>query len=66
MDAMLSCYRILDLTNEKGFLCGRALGDLGAEIIKIERPGGDPSRNTGPFYNDTEEVRLPKFMPLLS
>jgi benzylsuccinate CoA-transferase BbsE subunit len=49
---MLSCYRILDLTNEKGFLCGRALGDLGAEVIKIEKPGGDPSRNIGPFYHD--------------
>jgi benzylsuccinate CoA-transferase BbsE subunit len=52
MDAMLSCYRILDLTNEKGFLCGRALGDLGANVIKIEKPGGDIARNTGPFYHD--------------
>jgi len=49
---MLSCYRVLDLTNEKGFLCGKALGDLGADVIKIEKPGGDPSRNIGPFYHD--------------
>ncbi len=49
---MLSCYRVLDLTNEKGFLCGKALGDLGAEVIKIEKPGGDPSRNIAPFYHD--------------
>jgi len=49
---MLSCYRVLDLTDEKGFLCGKALGDLGAEVIKIERPGGDPSRRIGPFYHD--------------
>ncbi|MEE8419369.1 MAG: CoA transferase [Dehalococcoidales bacterium] len=49
---MLSCYRVLDLTNEKGFLCGRALGDLGADVIKIEPPGGEPSRNIGPFYHD--------------
>jgi benzylsuccinate CoA-transferase BbsE subunit len=49
---VLSCYRVLDLTNEKGFLCGRALGDLGADVIKIEKPGGDPSRNIGPFYHD--------------
>jgi crotonobetainyl-CoA:carnitine CoA-transferase CaiB-like acyl-CoA transferase len=49
---VLSCYRVLDLTNEKGFLCGRALSDLGADVIKIEKPGGDPSRNIGPFYHD--------------
>ena len=49
---MLSCYRILDLTDEKGFLCGKVLGDLGADVIKIEKPGGDASRNRGPFYHD--------------
>ena len=37
---MLSCYRILDLTTEKAFMCGRALSDWGAEVIKIEPPGG--------------------------
>jgi len=49
---MLSCYRVLDLTDEKGFFCGKALGDLGADVIKIERPGGDPARSIGPFYHD--------------
>lgn len=49
---MLSCYRVLDLTNEKGFMCGKALGDLGADVIKIEKPGGDPARRIGPFYHD--------------
>ena len=39
---MLSCYRILDLTDDKAFICGRALSDFGAEVIKIEKPGGDP------------------------
>lgn len=50
---MLSCYRILDLTDEKAFLCGRALSDFGAEVIKVEKPGGDPSRLKGPFYHDS-------------
>jgi len=45
--------RVLDLTDEKGLLCGRILADLGADVIKIERPGGDCSRNIGPFYHDT-------------
>ncbi len=49
---MLSCYRILDLTTEEGFICGRALSDFGAEVIKIEKPAGDPARLIGPFYHD--------------
>ncbi|MCX7912355.1 MAG: CoA transferase, partial [Dehalococcoidales bacterium] len=49
---MLSGYRILDLTTDKGHMCGRALADFGAEVIKIEPPGGDPSRYRGLFPND--------------
>lgn len=47
---MLSPYRVLDLTGELGFLTGKLLGDLGADVIKVEPPGGDPARLTGPFY----------------
>ncbi len=52
---MLSPYRVLDLTNELGFLCGKILGDLGADVIKIEPPGGDPSRKIGPYYRDVPD-----------
>ncbi len=48
----LSPYRVLDLADEKGLLCAKILGDLGADVIKIEPPGGCPSRNRGPFYKD--------------
>jgi benzylsuccinate CoA-transferase BbsE subunit len=51
-EGMLSPYRVLDLTNEHGFICGKLLSDLGADVIKIEKPGGDPARNIGPFYHD--------------
>jgi len=51
-EGMLSPYRVLDLTDEKGLLCGKILGDLGADVIKVERLGGDPTRNIGPFYHD--------------
>ena len=50
--SLLGGYRVLDLTDEKGLLCGKLLGDLGADVIKIERVGGDPARSIGPFYQD--------------
>ncbi len=49
---MLEGYRALDLTDEKGFLCGKILAELGVDVIKVERPGGDPSRKIGPFWHD--------------
>ncbi len=51
MELLEGC-RVLDLSDEKGFLCGRILGDFGADVIKIEPPGGDPSRMNGPFYGE--------------
>ena len=60
---MLSRCRALDLTDEKGFLCGKILADLGVDVIKVERPGGDPSRRIGPFWKDIPdpEKSLPWF-----
>jgi crotonobetainyl-CoA:carnitine CoA-transferase CaiB-like acyl-CoA transferase len=49
---MLEGYRALDLTDEKGFLCGRILADLGVDVIKVETPGGDAARKIGPFWHD--------------
>lgn len=49
---LLHGYRILDLTDEKGLLASRILADMGAEVIKVEKPGGDDARRIGPFYND--------------
>jgi benzylsuccinate CoA-transferase BbsE subunit len=51
-EGMLSPYRVLDLAGEMGLLCGKILGDLSADVIKIEKPGGDAARNLGPFYHD--------------
>ncbi len=47
---MLSPYRVLDLTDERGQLCGQILGDLGAEVILVEPPAGSSSRRIGPFF----------------
>ena len=50
--SMLSPYRVLDLSTERGLLCGQMLADLGADVIKVEPPGGSPARSIGPFYKD--------------
>ena len=49
-DSMLGHYRVLDLTTERGLLCGQILGDLGADVIKVEPPGGSPARRLAPFF----------------
>lgn len=51
-EGMLAPYRVLDLTGEQGQACGKLLADLGADVIKIEPPGGDASRRRGPFVGD--------------
>lgn len=51
----LAPYRVLDLSDEKGFMCGKMLADLGAEVIKVERPLGDVARNKEPFYKDKNQ-----------
>src|SRR5919202_1939111 len=52
LPGVLAPYRVLDLTSSWGFLCGKILGDLGADVVKVEPPGGDPDRGLGPFYKD--------------
>lgn len=50
--APLSGYRVLDLAGPLGFHCTKLLADMGADVIKIEPPGGDAARKTPPFKND--------------
>jgi len=49
----LEGYKVLDLTEGGCLICGKILGDLGADVIKVEKPGGSQSRNIGPFYKDS-------------
>jgi crotonobetainyl-CoA:carnitine CoA-transferase CaiB-like acyl-CoA transferase len=49
---MLSPYRVLDLTDARGLLCGKILADLGADVIQVEPPTGNAARCIGPFYHD--------------
>ncbi len=53
---MLSPYTVLDLTDERGELASMILGDLGAEVIKVEPPEGSSSRRIGPFIDGAPEA----------
>jgi len=45
----LEGMRVVDLAEERGELCGRLLADLGADVIRVEPPGGASSRRLPPF-----------------
>ncbi|MBW2487517.1 MAG: CoA transferase, partial [Deltaproteobacteria bacterium] len=49
--------RILDLADESASFCTKLLADMGARVIKVEKPGGDASRNTGPFFKETSQSK---------
>lgn len=47
---LLPGIRVLDLSDEKGSFCTKLFADMGATVIKGEKPGGDSSRMCGPFW----------------
>ena len=44
----LAGLRVVDVTVEHAELCARLLGDLGAEVVKVEPPEGSPARALAP------------------
>ena len=48
----LAGIRVLELADEEGQYCGKLMADLGADVIKIEPPGGQSTRSVGPFLED--------------
>ena len=51
--SFLTGIKVLDLTDEKASFCSKLLADMGASVVKVERPGGDPSRDIGPFWKNS-------------
>ncbi len=42
---------MLDLAGPMGVYCGKLMADMGADVIKVEPPSGDPMRDIGPFID---------------
>jgi crotonobetainyl-CoA:carnitine CoA-transferase CaiB-like acyl-CoA transferase len=53
---LLRGFRLLDLTDEKGALCGKMFADLGAEVIKVEPIGGCSTRRIPPYLEDKADA----------
>ena len=49
---VLQGVRVLELSHERIAFAGKLLADMGADVILIEPPGGDPARHYPPFLDD--------------
>jgi len=57
MDKVLQDIRVLDFSRYgSGPYCGALLADMGAEVIKVESPGGGIDRQFGPFAPNGENI----------
>jgi len=57
MTGLLSGVRILELSGPVGVYTGKLLADLGADVIKVEPPGGSPERSMKPFIESSEGAK---------
>ncbi|MFP6654810.1 MAG: CoA transferase [Myxococcota bacterium] len=53
---LLSPYRVLDLTDVRGQIAGMILGDLGADVLRVEPPEGSPARRAEPLLESGPEA----------
>jgi len=51
----LTGIRVVELADEQAEYCGLTLAGLGADVVKVEPPGGSPTRRIGPFYQDVAD-----------
>ena len=59
MGEILHGIRVLDFSRYRaGPTCGQMLGDMGAEVIRVERPGGEDDRQLRPFTSGEQSSYL--------
>ncbi|MEM7100227.1 MAG: CoA transferase [Pseudomonadota bacterium] len=59
---MLKPYIVLDFTDERGEIGPMLLGDLGADVIKVELPGGTTARSAPPLLQGDAPTRSLQFL----
>lgn len=52
----LQGIRVVEISNERIAFAGKILGDMGADVILVEGPGGESSRNYPPFVDDEPDL----------
>jgi CoA:oxalate CoA-transferase len=66
-EGALSGVKVLDLSEDiAGSFCARLLADYGADVLKLEPPGGASLRRTGPFYHDDPHPEKSLFFLVLN
>jgi crotonobetainyl-CoA:carnitine CoA-transferase CaiB-like acyl-CoA transferase len=67
LEGALNGVKVLDLSEDiAGSFCARLLADYGADVLKLEPPGGAALRRMGPFYHDDPHVEKSLFFLLLN
>lgn len=51
-EGALSDLKVLDMAGPIGVYCAKLMADMGADVIRVEPPSGDPIRDIGPYYDD--------------
>ncbi len=65
--AAMDDIRVLDISQGiAGPFCAKILGDFGADVIKVEPPGGEQGRTMGPFFHDDPHPEKSLFFLLLN
>ena len=60
---VLSAYMVLDFTDERGEIGPMLMGDLGADVIRVETPNGSEARRAPPFLETAEtDLRRLQFL----
>ena len=62
----LSGLKVIDIADENGVYCGKLLSGMGADVVKVEKPGGDPTRNFRPFFQDSPHPEKSLFFAYLN